>query len=81
MSRTAFACALLSLRGDDGDGAVALVLGLVVVELFGGHDLADDRGFRIVVAEHGDFELAGAVGGFVLCGFPPTPCSMTILRS
>ena len=48
---------------------VALVLGFVVVELFGGHDLADDGGLRVVVAEDGDFELAGALGWLVLRGF------------
>ncbi len=36
------------------------VLGLVVVEFLAGNDFADDAGFRRVVAEDGDFELAGS---------------------
>src|SRR5215217_3860287 len=35
------------------------VLGVVVVELIAGNDLADDRGDRLVVAEHRNLQLAG----------------------
>src|SRR5215211_2925406 len=39
-------------------GVVIDVLGVVVVELVAGNDLADDRGNRLVVAEHRDLQLA-----------------------
>ena len=39
------------------------VLGVVVVELAVGDDLADDGGFGGVVAEDGDFEFAGFGAG------------------
>ncbi len=50
------------LGGDDGDGALGEVFVLVIVELLAGDDFADDGGFGIVVAEDGDFELAGFLG-------------------
>src|SRR6185437_12872410 len=47
--------------GNDGDAGIfgrVSVLGVVVVELFVGDDLADDGGFRRVVTEDGYFEFA-----------------------
>ena len=46
------------LCGDDGHAGIGEVLGLVVVELGSGDDLADDACLGRVVAEHGDLKLA-----------------------
>ena len=45
------------------EALVGGVLGVVVVELAVGDDLADDGGIGRVVAEDGDFELAGFDAG------------------
>ena len=47
------------LGGNDRHRALGEILGLVVVELLAGNDFADDAGLGRVVAEDGDFELAG----------------------
>ena len=45
------------VRGNHGLRSVVEILGLVVVELARRQDLAGHRGFRIVVAEDGAFDL------------------------
>ena len=64
ISRICFDSALVSFAGMMGmDGSRSVVLRLVVVELRVGDDLADDGGLGRVVAEDGDFELAGLDAG------------------
>jgi hypothetical protein len=57
-------CAGFQFGGDEELGAFFEIFGGVIVEFAVRNDFAWDGGLRIVIAEHGDFDFAGAYGFF-----------------